>query len=155
MWVCHASLASYLTTVTVAHPLQNILPPSLRMKKEMVTKVNSVAAEFRKVSDLQMAETTKRAIRENVTINQQMSKMSSNTMDLLRENEALRVKERELKRQLEVLEVNEREMSRRNVSNQKVCVCVWGEFGKEICCCIVVCVGRSDGALYSSRYPWA
>ena len=47
-----------------------------RMRKEMVAKVNSVAAEFRKVSDLQMADTTKRTIQENVAINQQLSRMS-------------------------------------------------------------------------------
>ena len=48
----------------------------VRMRKEMVAKVNSVAAEFRKVSDLQMADTTKRTIQENVAINQQLSRMS-------------------------------------------------------------------------------
>lgn len=39
-----------------------------RLKKEMVMRVNQVAAEFRKVSNKQMAETTKRTIRENVSI---------------------------------------------------------------------------------------
>lgn len=54
----------------------------------MVAKVNSVAAQFRKVSDLQMADTTKRTIQENVAINQQLSRMSdkvtaSNPVDLI------------------------------------------------------------------------
>ena len=92
------------------------------MKKEMASKVNSVASEFRKVSDLQMVETTKRTIRENVTISQQLGKMSEKTMNLLRENEALKMKETELSRRLELLETNSREMTRKNVSNQKVCV---------------------------------
>ena len=39
-----------------------------RLKKEMVMRVNQVAADFRKVSNKQMAETTKRTIRENVSI---------------------------------------------------------------------------------------
>ena len=86
-----------------------------------MAKVNSVASEFRKVSDLQMAETTKRTIRENVAINQQLSKMSDKTMELLRDNEALRVSEMSLQRHVEVLEFNSRELTRRNVSNQKVC----------------------------------
>ena len=86
----------------------------------MVTKVNSVAAEFRKVSDLQMAETTKRTIRENVTINQQLTKMSDKTMTLIQENEKLREKEKDLRRQLEILEFNEKEMARKNVSSKKV-----------------------------------
>lgn len=91
-----------------------------RTKKEMVTKVNSVAAEFRKVSDLQMAETTKRTIRENVTINQQLTKMSDKTITLIQENEKLREKEKDLRRQLEILEFNEKEMARKHVSSKKV-----------------------------------
>ena len=90
------------------------------MKKEMFAKVNSVAGEFRKVSDIQMAETTKRAIRENVTVNQQLGRMSDKTMELLRENEALRGREKDLKLQLEVLEFNERELAKKNISGQKV-----------------------------------
>lgn len=54
-----------------------------RLKKEMVAKVNQVAAEFRKVSNKQMAETTKRTIRENVSINAQLGKMSDKTLELI------------------------------------------------------------------------
>ena len=54
-----------------------------RLKKEMVMRVNQVAAEFRKVSNKQMAETTKRTIRENVSINAQLGKMSDKTMELI------------------------------------------------------------------------
>ena len=43
----------------------------------MEAKVKSVASEFRKVSDLQMAETTKKTIRENVAINQKLRTVSS------------------------------------------------------------------------------
>ena len=85
----------------------------------MVSKVNSVAAEFRKVSDLQMVETTKRTIRENVSISQQLGRMSEKTMVLLRENEALRMKEKEMARHLELIETSEREMTRKKISNQK------------------------------------
>ena len=49
----------------------------------MVMRVNQVAAEFRKVSNKQMAETTKRTIRENVSINAQLGKMSDKTMELI------------------------------------------------------------------------
>ena len=54
-----------------------------RLKKEMVMRVNQVAAEFRKVSNKQMAETTKRTIRENVSINAQLGKMSDKTLELI------------------------------------------------------------------------
>lgn len=90
------------------------------MKKEMVSKVNSVAAEFRKVSDIQMAETTKRAIRENVSINQQLSKMSEKTTDFIHQNEQLRQKEKDLLRKVEILEFSNHELTRKNVSIQKV-----------------------------------
>ena len=95
-------------------------PHNPRMKKEMVSKVNAVAGEFRKVSDLQMAETTKRAIRENVAINQQLGRMSDKTMELLRENEALKVREKDLRRQVEVLDYNEKELAKKNINSQKV-----------------------------------
>ena len=49
----------------------------------MVMRVNQVAAEFRKVSNKQMAETTKRTIRENISINAQLGKMSDKTLELI------------------------------------------------------------------------
>ena len=86
----------------------------------MVAKVNSVAAEFRKVSDIQMAETTKRAIRENVSVNQQLSKMSDKTIAFIHENEQLKQKEKDLIRKVEILESSNQELTRKNVSCQKV-----------------------------------
>ena len=91
-----------------------------KLRKEMVTKVNLVAAEFRKMSDLQMADTTKRAIQENVTVNLQLQKMSDKTTELVKENERLSIREKDLMRQLEITETTEREMTRKNISNQKV-----------------------------------
>lgn len=90
------------------------------MKKEMVAKVNSVAAEFRKVSDIQMAETTKRAIRENVSINQQLSKMSEKTMQFIQDMEELKQRERDLLRRVDILEFSNQELTKKNVSCQKV-----------------------------------
>lgn len=90
------------------------------MKKEMVAKVNSVAAEFRKVSDIQMAETTKRAIRENVSINQQLSKMSEKTIQFIQDVEELKQRERDLLRRVDILEFSNQELTKKNVSCQKV-----------------------------------
>ena len=39
------------------------------------------------VSNKQMAETTKRTIRENVSINAQLAKMSDKTIDLVQQND--------------------------------------------------------------------
>ena len=86
----------------------------------MVAKVNSVAAEFRKVSDLQMAETTKRTIRENVAISTQLNKMSDRTMEIMKENEQLKMKEKEMKQEVEILESQVKELSKANISGQRV-----------------------------------
>lgn len=91
-----------------------------RLKKEMILRVNQVAAEFRKVSNKQMAETTKRTIRENVSINAQLAKMSDKTMELIQENDELKNKEKKQKQQIELLEVNEKELAKKNHSSQKI-----------------------------------
>lgn len=57
-----------------------------RLKKDMIVKVSQVAAEFRRVSNKQMADTTKRTIKENVSINNQLHKVSKKVMDLVDEN---------------------------------------------------------------------
>jgi len=91
-----------------------------RLKKEMILRVNTVASEFRKVSNKQMAETTKRTIRENVMINGQLSKMSDKTVEMISENDELKDKEKKQKQHLEILEYNETELMKKNASNQKV-----------------------------------
>jgi len=91
-----------------------------RLKKEMILRVNTVASEFRKVSNKQMAETTKRAIRENVMINSQLSKMSDKTVDLITENDDIKLKSKMQKQQVGVLEDNEKELIRKNAANQKL-----------------------------------
>lgn len=91
-----------------------------RLKKEMVLRLNQVAAEFRKVSNKQMAETTKRTIRENVSINAQLAKMSDKTMELIQENDELKSKEKKMKLHIDMLEHNEKELAKKNSSNQKV-----------------------------------
>ncbi|XP_035682673.1 cilia- and flagella-associated protein 157-like [Branchiostoma floridae] len=91
-----------------------------RLKKEMVLKVNQVAAEFRKVSNKQMADTTKRTIRENASINSQLTKMSDKTMDMLQEIDELRAKEKEHRQKKQLLETNEKELAKKIHSSQKV-----------------------------------
>ena len=91
-----------------------------RLKKEMVMRVNQVASEFRKVSNKQMAETTKRTIRENVSINSQLSKMSDKTMEMIKESDDLKDKEKKHRLQIDLLEANEKELAKKNHSNQKV-----------------------------------
>uniref|UniRef100_H2YPP1 Cilia- and flagella-associated protein 157 n=1 Tax=Ciona savignyi TaxID=51511 RepID=H2YPP1_CIOSA len=91
-----------------------------RLKKEMVLRVNNVAAEFRKVSNKQMADTTKRNIRENVSINAQLAKMSEKTKELVQENDDLRQNDKKQKMQIEQLESIQEELAKKNHSNLKV-----------------------------------
>ncbi|KAM4696063.1 uncharacterized protein WCC33_014791 [Rhinophrynus dorsalis] len=91
-----------------------------RLKKEMVQHVNSVAAEFCRVSNDLMAESTKRTIRENVSIRSQLTKMSDKSMELMQQNENLNDSRSELRKQLEVLEDNEKKLVKNNLSNQKL-----------------------------------
>ena len=57
----------------------------------MIVKVNQVAADFRRVSNKQMADTTKRTIRENVSINAQLQKMSEKIVDLITDNDKTKI----------------------------------------------------------------
>jgi len=91
-----------------------------RLKKEMILRVNEVAAEFRKVSNKQMAETTKRNIRENLSMNVQLGKMSEKTRDLIEENDALKATEKELRVQIKLLESCQTEIAKKNNGNLKV-----------------------------------
>ena len=58
----------------------------------MIVKVSQVAAEFRRVSNKQKADTTKRTIKENVTINAQLQKMSDKVVELLEDNDSAKTK---------------------------------------------------------------
>lgn len=86
----------------------------------MIHRVNAVAAEFRKVSNSQMAETTKRTIRENVTISLQLTKMTEQSLQLIQDNDKLKEANAEAMKQLELLEQNEKAMAKNSLSNQKV-----------------------------------
>ncbi|XP_044517296.1 cilia- and flagella-associated protein 157 [Gracilinanus agilis] len=82
-----------------------------RMKKEITHRVNKVAMEFRKVSALQIAETTKKVIQENVAVTTELAEMSDQTLQLCNENEELRMDTKEMSKQLDLLEDNKKIMS--------------------------------------------
>jgi hypothetical protein len=91
-----------------------------RLKKDMIVKVSQVAAEFRRVSNKQMADTTKRTIKENVSINNQLQRMSDKVIKMIEENDSVKIKEKVQKRHIDLLEENEKEFARKNVSNLKI-----------------------------------
>lgn len=67
-----------------------------------------------------MAETTKRTIRENITINQQLAKMSAKTMEVIAENEMLVAREKRDKQRVEILAQAEADLGRRNYNAHKI-----------------------------------
>ncbi|XP_076853900.1 cilia- and flagella-associated protein 157 isoform X2 [Brachyhypopomus gauderio] len=91
-----------------------------RLKKEMQQHVNDVAAEFRRVSDRKMPETTLRAIRENMWVTAQLRQLADKHKGLLEENDALKAREKQLKREMNIMEPLLNEMTRKNLGNQKV-----------------------------------
>lgn len=105
------------------------------MKREMLQKVNEAVANFRKVADQQMAEvchlivikksdktfqTTKRAIRENMSISSQLKKMSQKTTEFIADNDRLKDTIAKLKRQNALLAESEKELAKKSNANQKV-----------------------------------
>lgn len=85
-----------------------------RLKKEMQAKVNAVASEFRRVSNQQMAETTKRTITINVAVNAKLVKLTDRVKDLMHENENLRLTLQDQNRKLEIIEKTDKSLQRKN-----------------------------------------
>ena len=80
----------------------------------MMQKVNIVASDFRKVSNKMMAETTKRTIRENASINSQIQKMSDKSHELDSENDELRDQEIKRLQQIKQLQLKEKDLGEMN-----------------------------------------
>ncbi|XP_036605755.1 cilia- and flagella-associated protein 157-like [Trichosurus vulpecula] len=91
-----------------------------RLKKEIVQRVNKVAIEFRKVSALQMSETTRKVIQENMVVNKELAKVSNQSLQLIQENEELKGDTKEMSKQLDLLESNRKMMSSESVNRLKL-----------------------------------
>lgn len=82
--------------------------------------MNQVSAEFRKASNRQMANTTKRTIRENIAISEQLSKVSDKTVEVIANNDSLKERERRQRQEIELLQASETLLTEKNIANQKV-----------------------------------
>ncbi|XP_003470804.1 cilia- and flagella-associated protein 157 [Cavia porcellus] len=91
-----------------------------RLRKEIIQRVNLVAAEFHKMASDQTWETTKRAITENNSMTLQLAKVSQHGVQLLQENEQLKGIQEELQKQLGVLENTQKVMARNSRGHQKI-----------------------------------
>lgn len=88
-----------------------------RLRKEAADKVTNLATEFRKVSDKQMEDTKKRALRENVQLNKSLQRYSDKTIALIEENDAYKYRAKQNEILVEMLEFNEKELSRKFAKN--------------------------------------
>lgn len=91
-----------------------------RLKRDMMVKLESVAAEFRKAANAQMSATTQRTIRENVNVSAQVQQLSEKASDLAAENEGLKMKNVERQRKIEMLEDEQKKLVKRNAYRLKV-----------------------------------
>jgi len=101
-----------------------------RLKKEMVTRVSQIAAEFRKASNRHISDTAKRTVRENVAICAQLTKISDKTVELIANNDCLKERERHQRQEIELLQTSETLMTEKNIANQKVILPAY-----HTCCC--------------------
>jgi len=100
----------------------------------MAARVSQMADEFRKASTGQIADTTKRTIRENVSITTQLSKISDKTVELIANNDSLKERERRQRQEIELLQTSESMMTEKNIANQKVILPVY-----HTCCTLITC----------------
>ena len=91
-----------------------------RLKKDMMMKLESVAAEFRKASHAQMSATTQRTIRENVNVTAQIMQVSEKAAELAYENDQLLGTLQEKNRKIQLLESEQQQQIRQSTHRLKV-----------------------------------
>lgn len=91
-----------------------------RLKKDMMAKLESVAAEFRKAANAQMSATTQRTIRENVNVSAQVNQLADKASELGKDNDLLRVRNTEKQRKIDMLEDEQQRLVKRNAYRLKV-----------------------------------
>ena len=86
----------------------------------MLKKVTAVATEFRRVSDQQMATTTKYTIEENIGLSRTVKGLEKTVAATLEENDQLRQKCKKQLRDLELLQASYNEAVKRKVQSEQV-----------------------------------
>lgn len=73
-----------------------------RMRKDVENKLLELSTEFTKTSDLRVAASTQRLVRENIALNNDMDRMMFSLDRLQKENEEMKKKHKEIASQYEV-----------------------------------------------------
>lgn len=89
----------------------------------MLKKVTAVATEFRRVSEQQMATTTKYTIEENIGLSRTVKGLETTVAASLEENKQLRQKCDQQRRDLELLQTSYDEAVKRKVQSEQVSLC--------------------------------
>ena len=61
-----------------------------RLRKEMLARVNELSSEFRRVSKMQVVQTTRQIILENVRLNNQMGLVETDYVEIEAKNGKIR-----------------------------------------------------------------
>lgn len=102
------------------------------LKKEMVERVENLAAEFRTTSEKQLSHTVRQAVNETARLNAQLKNVSDVALSLTETNRKLKDKESDLKHQLQIKEDTEHHLSLTNQGLEKVVSLVQDKCGKQI-----------------------
>lgn len=98
---------------------RKMLQEKTQMKKEVIQKVNDFAQRYHEASEQEMAETTKKAIKENVMIKAHLRKLNARLSDLMLENETLRERNKRLKDASSSMDKAQDNVLRKHAVNQK------------------------------------
>ncbi|KAM9070510.1 cilia- and flagella-associated protein 157-like [Sarcophilus harrisii] len=104
----------------VYHMEMKALTDKERLRKDIIHRISTVAAEFREVSSSQMAETTKRAIRENMAVALDLARINMGNSEQVKENDALKESKVEMCNQLALMERNEKTMMKNSLTHIKI-----------------------------------
>ncbi|MGL5598751.1 MAG: hypothetical protein ACRDDA_11720 [Aeromonas sp.] len=91
-----------------------------RLHKEMLENVAAAAKELWQEMDRKMPEAAVLAMQENLSLTAQFKHLSDRIEELLEENNALKVKEKQLKIKYKTMEPVVQEITRKNVTDQKM-----------------------------------
>ncbi|UJR10739.1 hypothetical protein I4U23_014927 [Adineta vaga] len=85
-----------------------------KLRKEMVARVNDLSAEFRRVSKMQVVQTTRQIILENVRLNNQMAIIEADYNNVEIQNGKIREQKKSKSLEYSLLDERERMMAKKN-----------------------------------------
>jgi len=91
-----------------------------RLKRDMVVRLAQLARDYTKAMEVKTTKQAKRMIRENVEATSQLTMLSDQTTQLMRDNERTKRSESQLKLRVSMMESLEQQWSKKLRSNARV-----------------------------------